>query len=65
VLKNVETADYCVNLHLISLEVEMDGFEWGFVPIYGAAQEAQKPEFLAKLVHIRASTSVLMLVGEF
>jgi hypothetical protein len=43
----------------------MDGFEWGFVSIYGAAQEAQKPEFLAKLVHIRASTSVLMLVGEF
>jgi hypothetical protein len=35
-VKNVESADYCVKLHLRS---KNDGFKWVFILVYGAAQD--------------------------
>jgi endonuclease/exonuclease/phosphatase family metal-dependent hydrolase len=40
-----------------------DGFEWALVAVYGAAQEANKPEFLAELVRICESDTLPMTVG--
>ena len=33
-VKNVVTGDFCVKLHIRS---KHDGFEWVFIPVYGAA----------------------------
>jgi hypothetical protein len=41
----------------------LDGFEWILVGVHGAAQEAVKPDFLAKLVRICESETLPMLVG--
>lgn len=46
---DVVTGDFCVKLHLRS---KHDGFEWIFVPVYGAAQEIHKAEFLSELVRM-------------
>jgi hypothetical protein len=56
----VETGDFCVKLFIKS---KIEGFEWILVGVYGAAQDALKPEFLAELVRICDSESLPMLVG--
>ena len=40
-----------------------DGFLWSLVVVYGAAQDAQKPDFLAELVRICENETRPMLVG--
>ena len=56
----VSTGDYCVKMHI---KCKRDGFEWVFVPVYGAAQEAQKAEFLAEMVRMCDSEPLPKLVG--
>ena len=41
-VKEVDMGDYAVNLHLRS---KVDGFEWIFVTVYGAAQDSQNQNF--------------------
>jgi hypothetical protein len=41
--------DRCVKFHLA---IKSDNFEWSMVSVYGAAQDAQKGEFLAELVRM-------------
>ena len=53
-VRDVDAGDFCVKFHLKS----KDGFEWNFVAVYGAAQEAQKPIFLAELVRICESSPI-------
>jgi hypothetical protein len=43
--------------------VQKDGFEWALVAVYGAAQDANKPDFLAELVRICESELLPMMVG--
>lgn len=40
-----------------------DGFSWALVAIYGVAQSEFKPNFLAELVRVCQSESLLMLMG--
>jgi hypothetical protein len=59
-IQKVETGEFCVKLFVKS---KLDGFEWILVGVYGAAQEALKPDFLAELVQICKNESLPMLVG--
>ena len=59
-IKNVITGDFCVNLHIRS---KHDGFEWAFIPVYGAAQDSHKPEFLSELVRMCEQESLPKLLG--
>jgi hypothetical protein len=45
IVKKVDNGDFCVKLHIKS---KTDGFEWILVPIYGAAQDAHKADFLSE-----------------
>jgi hypothetical protein len=56
----VTTGDFCVRLHM---KCKRDGFEWNFVSVYGAAQDAQKPDFLAELVRMCDNQDLPMMVG--
>jgi hypothetical protein len=56
----VETGDFCVKLHV---RCKHDGFEWVLVPVYGAAQDAQKAEFLAELARMGDSGNTPSLIG--
>jgi exonuclease III len=56
----VSNGDYCVKLHI---KCKNDGFEWIFVPVYGAAQEMHKSDFLAELVRTCEHEPLPMLVG--
>jgi hypothetical protein len=40
-----------------------DGFEWVFIPVYGAAQDNHKHEFLVELVRMCESESLPLLLG--
>ena len=59
-IQNVVTGDYCVKFQI---KTKSDGFLWSFVVVYGAAQEVQKPEFLAELVRICENETLPLLVG--
>jgi hypothetical protein len=59
-VKNFTTGDGCVKFHV---QNKSDGFEWFMVVVYGAAQDAQKTEFLAELVCICDDSWLPMLVG--
>jgi endonuclease/exonuclease/phosphatase family metal-dependent hydrolase len=59
-IRRVETGDFCVKMYV---KTKLDGFEWILVGVYGAAQDAHKPDFLAELVRICESDNVPMLVG--
>jgi hypothetical protein len=59
-IQKVESGDFCVKLFVKS---KLDGFEWILVGVYGAAQEALKPDFLAELVRICETETLPMLVG--
>jgi hypothetical protein len=40
-----------------------DDFEWVFIPVYGAAQETHKHEFLAELVRMCENEPLPLLLG--
>jgi hypothetical protein len=56
----VASGDFSIRLHL---KCKRDGFEWAFVPVYGAAQDVLKPDFLAELVRMCEIQNMPMLVG--
>jgi hypothetical protein len=59
-VRNIVAGDRCVKFHLVS---KLDNFEWSLVTVYGAAQDAQKGEFLAELVRLCENESLPLLVG--
>ena len=59
-VKGVLPGERCVKFHLVS---KNDSFEWTLVVVYGAAQDAQKGEFLAELVRICENEQKPFLVG--
>jgi len=59
-VSKVYMGDFCVKLHL---KCKRDGFEWVLVPVYGAAQEEHKAEFLSELVRMCESEPLPMLIG--
>jgi exonuclease III len=62
-VKKVDNGDFCVKLHIKS---KTDGFEWILVPIYGAAQDAHKADFLSELVRMCEVESLpMLLAGDF
>jgi hypothetical protein len=56
----VDCGDFCVKLHLCS---KKDGFEWVFIPVYGAAQDSLKYLFLSEQVRMCESEPLSMLLG--
>jgi hypothetical protein len=63
VVNRVDSGDYCVKLSITS---KIDGFQWLLVPVYGAAQDKNKYEFLAELVRTCESETIpMLLVGDF
>jgi hypothetical protein len=56
----VTTGDFSVRMHM---KCRRDGFEWNFVPVYGAAQDAQKLDFLSELVRMCDNQDLPMMVG--
>jgi hypothetical protein len=59
-IKKVESGNFCIKLFVKS---KLDGFEWILVCVYGAAQEALKPDILGELVRICETETLNMLVG--
>jgi hypothetical protein len=59
-VKNVVAGDRCVKFHLVT---KSDNFEWSLVVVYGAAQDAQKGEFLAEFVRLCENEPLPLLVG--
>ncbi|XP_047057289.1 uncharacterized protein LOC124663662 [Lolium rigidum] len=59
-VSKVSTGDFCVKMHI---KCKRDGFEWVLVPVYGAAQDMHKAEFLSELVRTCESETLPMLVG--
>jgi hypothetical protein len=51
---------YYVKLYLQS---KVGGFDWVFIPVYGAAQDSHKHEFLSKVIRICETESFPMLLG--
>jgi endonuclease/exonuclease/phosphatase family metal-dependent hydrolase len=50
----------------LSISSKIDGFEWLLVPVYGAAQDKNKYEFLAELVRTCESETIpVLLAGDF
>jgi hypothetical protein len=63
VVNRVDSGDYCVKLSITS---KIDGFQWLLVPVYGAAQDKNKYEFLAELVRTCESETIpMLLAGDF
>jgi exonuclease III len=62
-VNRVDSGDFCVKL---AIKSKIDGFEWLLVPVYGAAQEKFKHEFLAELVRMCDSEILpMLLAGDF
>ena len=62
-VQKVVNGSHCVNFHLRS---KIDGFEWSLIPVYGAAQDEFKPEFLAELVRMcEVETRPMLIGGDF
>jgi exonuclease III len=59
-VQNIVTGDRCVKFYVTS---KNDNFKWVLVAVYGAAQDEQKPEFLAELVRICEDEPLPMIVG--
>jgi hypothetical protein len=56
----VITGEFCVKFYLKN---KVDNFEWALVAVYGAAQDNQKPIFLAELVRIYENEALPLMVG--
>ena len=62
-VNKVENGDFCVKL---TIKSKSDGFEWVLVPVYGAAQDALKHEFLSELVRLCDDEPLpMLLAGDF
>jgi endonuclease/exonuclease/phosphatase family metal-dependent hydrolase len=62
-VNRVDTGDFCVILFVKS---KSDGFEWLLVPVYGAAQDKHKHEFLVELARMCDSETLpMLLAGDF
>jgi hypothetical protein len=59
-VQNIVSGDRCVKFYVTS---KKDNFKWVLVAVYGAAQDEQKPEFLAELVRICEDEPLPMIVG--
>ena len=59
-VNNVIVGDFSIKFHLRS---KNDGFEWALVPVYGAAQDDKKSEFLSEIVRMCGTESLPILVG--
>jgi hypothetical protein len=60
IVTKVISGDSCVKFHL---KIKKDNFEWALVAVYGAAQDRQKPAFLAELVRICENETLPLMVG--
>jgi hypothetical protein len=60
IVTKVISGDYCVKFHL---KIKKDNFEWVLVAVYGAAQDRQKPAFLAELLRICENEMLPLMVG--
>jgi hypothetical protein len=45
------------------MRCKTDGFEWILITVYGAAQDAHKPDFLSELVRMCETKALPMLLG--
>jgi hypothetical protein len=62
-VSRVDSGDFCVKL---AVKSKIDGFEWLLVPVYGAAQDKFKHDFLAELVRMCDSETLpMLLAGDF
>jgi hypothetical protein len=52
--------DFCVKFKVRS---KIDGFDWILVPVYEAAQDEKKPEFLSELVRTCDNETLPLLIG--
>jgi hypothetical protein len=59
-VKKVSNGDLCIKLHL---KYKVDGFDWILFPVYGAAQDEKKPEFLAELFRTCDNETLPLLLG--
>jgi hypothetical protein len=59
-VRKVVNGDYCVKFQIKS---KKDGFEWLLIPVYWAAQESNKADFLAELVRTCENEKLPLLVG--
>ena len=56
----VVNGSHSVKFHIRS---KIDGFEWALIPVYGAAQDEHKPDFLAELVRVCELETLPMIIG--
>jgi hypothetical protein len=59
-VSKVSNGDFCVNFNVRS---KKDGFDWVLIPVHGAAQDEEKPEFLSELVRMCDNEKLSMLIG--
>jgi hypothetical protein len=59
-VKKVSNGVFCVKFHVRSKDT---GFDWVLVPVYGAAQDDKKPDFLAELVRTCDNETLPLLIG--
>jgi hypothetical protein len=59
-VKKVSNGDYYVKFQIRN---KRDGFEWLLIPVYGAAQASNKPEFLAEIVRTCENETLPLLIG--
>jgi hypothetical protein len=59
-VNKVVNVEHCVKIHIHS---KGDGFHFTLVPVYGAAHDNKKPEFLAELVHTCDGETLPLLIG--
>jgi hypothetical protein len=59
-VNKVSNNDFCIKFHIRS---KNDGFDWVLVPVYGAAQDDKKPEFLSELVRTCDNEQLPLLIG--
>jgi hypothetical protein len=57
-VNKVSNGDFFVKFHVRS---KNDGFDWILVPVYGAAQDEKKPEFLSELFRTCDSENLSLL----
>jgi exonuclease III len=62
-VQKVDSGEFCIKLVLRS---KCNGYEWALVPVYGAAQDNHKHEFLSELVRMCDVEPLPMLLeGDF
>jgi hypothetical protein len=59
-VNKMSNGDFSVKFHVRS---KSDGFDWILVPVYGAAQDDKKLEFLSEFLHTFDNESLPLLIG--